>query len=229
MPGHGLGGRRLRKAGLEMLLPQLRIRPSAERHRRLRAGVAQARRAAGEGGGGHARRRRQIHRQGGAATTRLMPAPAAAPTRILRLYNVAREEANADETMALERLGLGGRPAAGDGVGRRDQELQPRRPTAAHQSRAGQLDALSPPIVNNGVMFIATPQAQVIALDAKTGEEIWRYKRQLPEDLFQLHPTSRGVGLWQDKLYLATTDDHLVALDAKTGKVAWDQKVQDYR
>jgi len=87
----------------------------------------------------------------------------------------------------------------------------------------------APPIVNNGVMFIATPQAQVIALDAKTGEEIWRYKRQLPEDLFQLHPTSRGVGLWQDKLFLASTDDHLVALDAKTGKVAWDQKVQDYR
>src|SRR5712691_774719 len=53
----------------------------------------------------------------------------------------------------------------------------------------------APPIVNNGVMFIATPQAQVIALDAKSGEQIWRYKRQLPEDLTQLHPTSRGVGL----------------------------------
>ena len=57
----------------------------------------------------------------------------------------------------------------------------------------------------------------------------WRYKRQLPEDLFQLHPTNRGVGLWQDKLYLATTDDHVVALDAKTGKVVWDTKVQDYK
>ena len=87
----------------------------------------------------------------------------------------------------------------------------------------------APPIVNNGIMFVATPQAQVIALDAKNGEEIWRYKRQLPDDLFQLHPTSRGVALWQDKVYLATTDDHLVALDAKTGRVAWDQKVQDYK
>ena len=87
----------------------------------------------------------------------------------------------------------------------------------------------APPIVNNGVMFISTPTNQVIALNAKTGEEYWRYKRQLPEDLFQLHPTNRGVGLWQDKLYLATTDDHLVALDAKTGKVVWDKKVQDYR
>src|SRR5215471_2471831 len=77
----------------------------------------------------------------------------------------------------------------------------------------------APPIVNNGIMFVATPQNQVIAVDAKTGEQIWRYKRELPEDLTQLHPTSRGVGLWQDKLYLATTDDHLVALDAKSGKV----------
>jgi len=87
----------------------------------------------------------------------------------------------------------------------------------------------APPIVNNGVMFVATPMGQVIALNAKTGEQYWRYKRQLPDDLFQLHPTSRGVGLWQDKLYLATTDDHVVALDAKTGKPVWDTKVQDYK
>jgi alcohol dehydrogenase (cytochrome c) len=87
----------------------------------------------------------------------------------------------------------------------------------------------APPIVNNGVMFVATPMGQVIALNARTGDEYWRYKRELPDDLFQLHPTSRGVGLWQDKLYLATTDDHVVALDAKTGKVIWDSKVQDYK
>ena len=87
----------------------------------------------------------------------------------------------------------------------------------------------APPIINNGVMFVATPMGQVIALNAKTGDEYWRYKRELPDDLFQLHPTNRGVGLWQDKLYLATTDDHLVALDAKTGKVVWDTKVQDYK
>src|SRR5919206_439477 len=38
----------------------------------------------------------------------------------------------------------------------------------------------SPPIVNNGVMFITTPQQQIIALDAKTGDPLWRFKRQLP-------------------------------------------------
>src|SRR5262245_25109349 len=32
----------------------------------------------------------------------------------------------------------------------------------------------SPPIVNNGVMFITTPQSQVVALNAKTGDILWR-------------------------------------------------------
>ncbi len=41
----------------------------------------------------------------------------------------------------------------------------------------------APPIVNNGVMFVATPQNQVLALDAKSGDLLWRYVRELPEDL----------------------------------------------
>lgn len=87
----------------------------------------------------------------------------------------------------------------------------------------------APPVVNNGVMFVTTPQNQVLALDAKSGELLWRYKRELPEDLFQLHPTNRGVGLYGDRVYLATLDAHVVALDAKTGKVVWDQTVEDYK
>jgi alcohol dehydrogenase (cytochrome c) len=85
----------------------------------------------------------------------------------------------------------------------------------------------APPIVNDGVMFVSTPQNQVLALDAKTGDLLWRYRRELPEDLLQLHPTNRGVGLYGDKVYLATVDAHLVALDAKTGAVVWDKTVED--
>ena len=87
----------------------------------------------------------------------------------------------------------------------------------------------APPMVNNGVMFVATPYGQVLALNAKTGDLIWRYKHALPEDLFQLHPTSRGVAMWGDRLFLAATDDHLIAIDAKTGKEVWNTKVQDYQ
>ena len=33
------------------------------------------------------------------------------------------------------------------------------------------------PIVNNGVMFVSTPGNQVIAIDARTGNLLWRYRR----------------------------------------------------
>ena len=86
----------------------------------------------------------------------------------------------------------------------------------------------APPIVNEGVMFVTTPQAQVLALDATDGDLLWRYQRELPEDLFQLHPTNRGPALLGDKLYVATVDTFLVALDAKTGEVVWETAVDDY-
>jgi len=87
----------------------------------------------------------------------------------------------------------------------------------------------APPLVNNGVMFVATPYSQVIALDAKTGALLWRYRRELPEDFKPLHNTSRGIALYGDKVYVASLDCYLVALDAKTGKVAWEKKVEDYK
>ncbi|MEX2482311.1 MAG: PQQ-dependent dehydrogenase, methanol/ethanol family [Gammaproteobacteria bacterium] len=86
----------------------------------------------------------------------------------------------------------------------------------------------APPLVNDGIMFISTPRNQVIALDARTGDELWRYRRELPDDLFQLHPTNRGVALWGERVYLATVDAHLVALDARSGEVVFDIEVADY-
>ena len=81
----------------------------------------------------------------------------------------------------------------------------------------------SPPIVNDGRMFLTTPGSQVLALDARTGYLKWRYRRYLPEDLQQMHPTNRGVGLYGDKVYVATVDAFVVALDAQTGRVVWER------
>ena len=86
----------------------------------------------------------------------------------------------------------------------------------------------APPIVNDGVMFISTPHNRVMALDARTGDLLWRYERDLPEDLFQMHPTNRGVALYGELVYLATADAFLVALDARTGVVVWEREVEDY-
>ncbi len=96
--------------------------------------------------------------------------------------------------------------------------------------RHGQVEGhQAPPIVNNGVMFVATPGNQLIALEAKSGNVLWRYKRPLPDDLTVLHPTNRGVGLFGDKIYFASADAVLVALDARTGKEVWTAKVAEYK
>ncbi|WP_448044252.1 PQQ-dependent dehydrogenase, methanol/ethanol family [Bradyrhizobium liaoningense] len=87
----------------------------------------------------------------------------------------------------------------------------------------------SPPIVNNGYMYITAPGGVLIALDAKTGQQLWRYKREPPAEMLQLHPNNRGVALYGDRVYLATVDCHLVALDAKTGKVIWAKAVGDWK
>src|ERR1700746_53702 len=84
----------------------------------------------------------------------------------------------------------------------------------------------APPIVNNGVMFITTPYSQVVALDAATGDLLWRHKPKLPEGFSALHNTNRGVALYGNKVYAAGLDAVLVALDAKTGKVAWASQVE---
>jgi len=84
-------------------------------------------------------------------------------------------------------------------------------------------------IVNHGRMFITTPQNNIIALDAKTGTQLWRYARKYPDGLFQLHPTNRGVALYGDYVYMATTDCALVALDAASGKEIWTVPIDDYK
>ncbi len=86
----------------------------------------------------------------------------------------------------------------------------------------------APPVVNDGMMFVTTPQNHLLALDAATGELLWKYRRELPEDQSQMHPTNRGVGLYGKLVFMATADCYVVALDAVTGEVAWETEIEDY-
>ena len=85
------------------------------------------------------------------------------------------------------------------------------------------------PIVHDGVMFVATPGSQVIAIEAATGTVLWRYRRPLGPAVINRHPTTRGVGLLGDKVFLAASDAVLMALDARTGRTVWSTTVADNR
>ncbi len=89
------------------------------------------------------------------------------------------------------------------------------------------------PLVHDGVMYIAHPGSDHLqALDATTGDLIWDYERELPDDLrqyAQLGGRTRHVALYGRHVYHLTADSHLVAIDARTGEQAWESRLADYR
>ena len=88
------------------------------------------------------------------------------------------------------------------------------------------------PIVHDGVMFLANVEDIVQALDATTGDLLWQYRRNLPENIANVTGTRyryRNVSIYGDKIFLATNDAYIVALDARTGELVWETQRADYR
>lgn len=84
------------------------------------------------------------------------------------------------------------------------------------------------PIVFDGVMYVSLPFNHVVALDAKTGQELWRYKHQRRTDWNMCcGPANRGVAVGNGKVFIGAVDARLIALDAKTGKKVWDINAVD--
>ena len=93
-------------------------------------------------------------------------------------------------------------------------------------------DHQSPPIVNDGHMFVTVPlddgSLQVLALDAATGDLLWRHVRELPEDAAKHRSKmNRGVALYWDYVFVGTADAAVVALDAATGESVWERRIAD--
>ena len=85
------------------------------------------------------------------------------------------------------------------------------------------------PVVVDGIMFITEAPSNVVAVDAVTGRQYWRYDHELPEDLrICCGRNNRGVAILGETLYMSTLDAHLVAIDARTGNVRWDVEVANY-
>lgn len=84
------------------------------------------------------------------------------------------------------------------------------------------------PLMVDGVLYLSAPSNRIIALDAETGKEIWKFNPQAEgEDLkYQQH---RGVSYWEGpsadgkridkRILFGTFDGRLIALDANTGKL----------
>lgn len=97
--------------------------------------------------------------------------------------------------------------------------------TVANQQALGE----AAPIVVDGVMYIATGLGEVVALDAKTGEKVWRYLPKLRSVRGDncCGRATRSVAVAEGKVFVSRYDATLVALDQKTGEVIWEKEVAD--
>lgn len=84
------------------------------------------------------------------------------------------------------------------------------------------------PVLYRGRLYLSTPFGKVFAIDAATGEEVWRFDAAINPATRYAEGASRGVTMWEDlaavldqpchaTVFQGTLDGRLIALDATTG------------
>ncbi len=88
----------------------------------------------------------------------------------------------------------------------------------------------STPLVIDGVLYVTQSWSKLVALDARTGKQLWSYDPEVPRETgFKAccDVGNRGVAAWGTKLFLGTLDGRLVAIDRLTGKPIWSKVTVD--
>ena len=84
-----------------------------------------------------------------------------------------------------------------------------------HSGVTGTFQAL--PLVVGRVLYLWLPGSSVVALDARDGRELWRYRHAPRAGKLCCGPANRGVAVAQGKVFVGTVDGRLIALDAARG------------
>jgi len=86
------------------------------------------------------------------------------------------------------------------------------------------------PLVVDGVIYITGPEDTGWAVDARSGRQIWRYRREVPAGIIACcGRVNRGFALLGDRLFKTTLDARVVALSMKSGAVLWDAAMEDFK
>ena len=81
------------------------------------------------------------------------------------------------------------------------------------------------PIVVDGIMYVTGNWSRIYALNALTGELLWKYDPEVtPEWAAKLccDVVNRGVAVWGNNVYSGTLDGRLLAINAKDGSLIWE-------
>ena len=89
------------------------------------------------------------------------------------------------------------------------------------------------PLAYNGILFVPQANDIIEAIDAKTGDFIWQYRRDIPEDLYEMvggnARNNRNLAIYEDRIINTSDDNYIFALDALTGNLEWETEILDYQ
>ena len=90
------------------------------------------------------------------------------------------------------------------------------------------------PLVYDGMLYMPNPGDVIQALDAATGDLVWEYRRNLPDDLDDyiipsLSGINRNIAIYDGLIINTSADDYVFALDATSGELVWETEILDYR
>ncbi len=85
------------------------------------------------------------------------------------------------------------------------------------------------PLAYRGVLYVPNPRDLIEALDAATGDLLWDYARDLPDDAPRRgrRTTNRNLAIYGDRVIDTGSDEYLFALDAVTGRLAWETRIPE--
>ena len=89
------------------------------------------------------------------------------------------------------------------------------------------------PLAYGSVLFMPNPKDHLQAIDAVTGDLLWEYRRDIPEDVPEimggLTDNNRNVAIYGRTIIDTSNDDYVYALDAVTGELVWETQIFDYQ
>jgi quinohemoprotein ethanol dehydrogenase len=101
-------------------------------------------------------------------------------------------------------------------------------PVGTKNASCGSLEANA--IVYEGTYYFTTPKGETFALDATTGQQLWKYTPTY-EAGFNVGTGGRqpGVAIGEGKVFNGTRDGYIIALDQQTGQQIWKTEVGPWR
>ena len=86
------------------------------------------------------------------------------------------------------------------------------------------------PLAYGGVLYVPNPRDVIQAIDAATGDLLWEYRRDLPDDTATqgLATTNRNLAIYEDRIIDTSADGYVFAVDAATGRQVWETQILDY-